>query len=727
MRKYHVLALVGAILLVGGFALLTYSSAIAQDAAPEPLTDPPYLADYYNAWVASPHADTTAEAFVHWNEEGEVPEDCAKCHSETGYLDFMGEDGSEFGVVDAPAATGTVVTCDTCHNPTARDLTEVTFPSGVTISDDGGSARCMQCHQGRASTDTVNARLEELGLTEDLDTVNPELGFINIHYYAAAASLYGSVVRGGYQYDGMVYQMQNHHVESFDTCADCHNPHTTEVQVESCSTCHEDVETAEDLRFIRMEGSGADYDGDDDTNEGIAEEIEGLQELLYEAIQAYASEVSGTPIVYDSSAHPYWFIDGNDNGEADEGEATSDTRYNAFTGNLLRAAYNYQVSLKDPGGYAHNPQYHIHLLYDSIMSLNGVLSDPVDMEFAQRNDPGHFNVTAEAFRHWDADGEVPGTCSRCHTAGGLPVFAANATNIAAEPSNSLACTTCHTDLQDFTFLEISEVRFPSGAMISFAEEGEVDENNLCLSCHQGRESTVSVNSAISRAGVGDDEISTDLTFRNVHYFAAGATLFGTEAQGAYQYEGKEYNGRFMHDGEGEAQTCSDCHDAHTGENDLNLCEDCHDVEEPEEIRLIRMTDDVELIDYDGDGDDEEPIADEIASFEDALLVALQSYATDVAGASIAYDSHSHPYWFIDSNGNGTADEDEVNGDNRFVDWTPTLLRAAYNYQYVQKDPGAFAHNADYVMQVLYDSLEAIGGEEAVATFTRPPVAESSES
>jgi hypothetical protein len=38
------------------------------------------------------------------------------------------------------------------------------------------------------------------------------------------------------------------------------------------------------------------------------------------------------------------------------------------------------------------------------------------------------------------------------------------------------------------------------------------------------------------------------------------------------------------------------------------------------------------------------------------------------------------------------------------------MKAAYNYQYYQKDPGAFAHNAKYVMQVLYDSIEAVGGD-----------------
>jgi hypothetical protein len=46
-----------------------------------------------------------------------------------------------------------------------------------------------------------------------------------------------------------------------------------------------------------------------------------------------------------------------------------------------------------------------------------------------------------------------------------------------------------------------------------------------------------------------------------------------------------------------------------------------------------------------------------------------------------------------------------------------LLRAAYNYQWVAKDPGAFAHNGKYMMQVLIDSLKDIGGN--VSSMTRP--------
>jgi hypothetical protein len=403
----------------------------------------------------------------------------------------------------------------------------------------------------------------------------------------------------------------------------------------------------------------------------------------------------------------------------DEDEATRENAYNAFTANLLRAAYNYQVTIKDPGGFAHNASYQIELLYDSITSLNAELSEPVEMEFAHRNDPGHFDTTAEAFRHWDEDGVVPGTCARCHTSGGLPVFLANGVNIASEPSNSLACTTCHESIPEFTTYVVDEVPFPSGAVLSF---GEGEEANLCLNCHQGRESTVSVNNAINRAGVGDDEVSESLTFRNVHYFAAGATLFGSEAMGAYQYEGSEYNGRNLHDGE-EMTMCIDCHDQHALTVRIDDCADCHEeVEFPEDVFLIRQeAEDAEAIDYDGDGDAEEPIHDEIFALEDALLVEIQAYAADTIGTAIVYTPASHPYWFIDTNGDGVADPDEINSDNRYASWTPTLLRAAYNYQYIQKDPGVFAHNPDYALQILYDSIAAIGGEAAVASYTRPPV------
>jgi hypothetical protein len=64
----------------------------------------------YEAWAASGHADSTAEAFRHWDGDDprEVPATCAKCHSSPGFQDFIGEDGSMPGQVDQAAPVGTV-------------------------------------------------------------------------------------------------------------------------------------------------------------------------------------------------------------------------------------------------------------------------------------------------------------------------------------------------------------------------------------------------------------------------------------------------------------------------------------------------------------------------------------------------------------------------------------------------------------------------------------------
>jgi hypothetical protein len=647
----------------------------AEEPAPAPVTEAPVEVPFLDQWAASAHADETSEAFRHWDEDDPpvVSARCAKCHSEGGALDFFGADGTEPRVVENDHDINTVISCVACHNEATMNWDTVVFPSGAEISGLGSEARCMECHQGRASTVSVDTSIEEAGL-EDMDTVSEDLGFTNIHYFAAAASQYGTLAQGGYQYEGKAYDARFRHVEGFDTCISCHSSHTLELQAEACAECHGDG----DFKDIRMISSASDYDGDGDVEEGIYYEIEGLQEMLYEAIQAYGEEVSGTPIIYDAASHPYFFDD------AGEG-------YAAWTGRLAKAAYNYQTSKKDPGAFAHGGKYIIQLLYDSIEDLNQALSSPIDLSNASRGDAGHFDGSAEAFRHWDEEGEVPGGCARCHSADGLPTYIANDANVATEPANGFMCVTCHNEAEFPALYEVTEVTFPSGATASF----EDTTSNLCLECHQGRESTVSVDRRI-----GDNEdnaVVEGLGFVNVHYFAAGATLFGNEAQGAYQFNGKEYLGRNAH--VPNFDTCAGCHNVHELEVKTDECTTCHG--EFEDVTDIRMG----STDYDGDGDTSGGINSEIAGMTEALYAAIQAYAESTDGVSpIEYNPASYPYFFDDAG-------------ERFATWTPALLRAAYNYQYVQKDPGAFAHNAQYIIQVLYDSIEHVGGD--VSGMTRP--------
>jgi hypothetical protein len=122
-------------------------------------------------------------------------------------------------------------------------------------------------------------------------------------------------------------------------------------------------------------------------------------------------------------------------------------------------------------------------------------------------------------------------------------------------------------------------------------------------------------------------------------------------------------------------------------------------------------------DFDGNGDTSEGISAEITRVHQALGEAIYAYSANTVAVPILY-AHSYPYWFNDTNANGEADEGEAVFPNAFKSWTPRLLKAAYNYQFVEVDPGAYAHNPHYVLQIMYDSIEDLGSMD-MAGLTRP--------
>ena len=666
-------------------------------------------------WSGSGHADKEAEAFKHWDDEDppEIGTSCAKCHSTPGFQDFLGEDGTEAGVVDNPAPIGTTITCVACHNAAALALDTVEFPSGAIVEDLGAEARCMTCHQGRQSGVSVDEYLyvDKGVLDDDVvpvdDEGKPTLSFRNIHYFPAGATLYGAIAHGGYQYEDKAYDWKFAHVDGYDKCINCHDPHTLEVKVDECGTCHTGVTDLEGLKDVRMYGSLKDYDGDGDMAEGIYHEIDTLKDDLYAAILDYAKNTVGTPIVFDAGSYPYWFEDSDEDGMADVDGEGDKVRYTQFTARLIKSTYNLQMAKKDPGTFAHNAKYIIQLLVDSIEDLGG------DVSGYARDDAGHFAGSTEPFRHWDDpedEGMVSASCSRCHSATGLPFYNQTGTTVPEPTANGFMCSTCHPKLSEFDIqLEVEDATFPSGLVVDSGS----NTANLCISCHQGRESKANVDIAIEMSGAADDDtVPVDLegkgllSFKNIHYFAAGATLFGTEAQGAYEYDGKHYDGRFSH--VAAFLNCNDCHDVHTQEVKVATCGECHTgADSLEALHDIRMAG--SFVDYDGDGQDK-GIWGEIDTLRDLLYEALKVYSS-ANSLGILYDSHAYPYFFVDDDGDGIADKGTDGKSIRYNGFfTPRSLKGAYNYQYSLKDPGAFAHNAKYLIKLLYDSIEDLGGD-----------------
>ncbi len=337
---------------------------------------PPDVRAVSNQWAGSGHADRAAEPFVHWDQADPVavPKGCAKCHSVYGFMDFLGEDGSAPGVVDADARVGSVLFCTACHNEAAYELTSVKFASGTEVTGLGREAVCMQCHQGTQSGVGVDKALAG----KDEDTVDPKQGFVNVHYRIAAATQMGAEAHVAYQYPGQTYAGRFLHTKGLEACIACHDPHSLTIDPKRCSPCHANVVTTEDLQDIRAVADSVDYDGDGNAKEPIAAEIAGLHALLYKAIQDYAVAVCGKPIVYRADAYPYFFLDTNADGQASPDEAKSSNKYDAFTPRLVKATFNYQFVEKDPGSSAHNGKYILQVLYDSMRDLSA--KAPVDMQ-----------------------------------------------------------------------------------------------------------------------------------------------------------------------------------------------------------------------------------------------------------------------------------------------------------------------------------------------------------
>jgi hypothetical protein len=702
MEKIKIVSLVFGLLVFTGF--LIFQGCKAEEAVFETLQ--------HALFAESGHADAAAEAFRHWDAENPplVPTTCARCHSLGGFQDFAAD-----GVVDAPAQPGPF-DCDLCHTgkeggrSTLRTFAGVTFPSGAVIGNLGAEAICMQCHQGRASTDTVNSAITGAGVGDD--TPSARLRFTNIHYFAAAATMYGTRARGGYQYAGKTYDAKFSHVDGYAGCIDCHEPHSLETRTERCDTCHTYVQGAAQLHDIRWFGSLTDYDGDGTITEGIFYELQGVLAKLYSAILAYANNVVGVPIAYSESAYPYFFVDPNGNGVVDPSETTG---YNAFTPRLLRACYNFQVVKKDPGGFAHGGKYLIELMYDGIEDLNSMMGGgAVNMAGMHRTDEGHFDGSAEAWRHWDVDGEVPNSCARCHSSTGLAEFLATGANVSpAHISNGMLCTTCHAGGPPALY-QASRIKFPSGVEASLG-----DSSNLCMACHQGRAAKITVDNAIARS-------AGPYGFTNIHYFPAAAVFFGFEVHGGYEYPGKVYIGRQAYPNHlGRFDTCVECHMGTMADYSHNVahpnkanCVGCHgqDISQPfpggnpalfsfEHIRPANIPD------YDGDGNRNEALKEEILGLEAALYAQIQAYGFAI-GSPTVYDASAYPYFFKDDNGNGVKDP----GETTSYRFNAPMLKAAYNYQMSIKEPHGFIHNARYVAQLLVDSIQDLGGNIALYSW-----------
>jgi hypothetical protein len=245
------------------------------------------------------------------------------------------------------------------------------------------------------------------------------------------------------------------------------------------------------------------------------------------------------------------------------------------------------------------------------------------------------------------------------------------------------------------------VTFPSG--VTRTEPGY---DNVCETCHRGREAKATVDAG-DRSGQADVQeralparpgasssarrrtSATSTTARPTSDRCR--TSAGRSARPATIPKASHHTFRIEDSWDG---TCRVCHADANGD--------------PQKIRLIRT------VDYDGDGNATEPLAAEIDGLAARTLAAMQAVAP---APGLCYTPDTYPYFFKDTNGDKNCSAAEAVASNGFAAWTAGLAKAAFNYQLSRKEPGAWAHNFDYMAQLLYDSTADLGGD--VSKLRRP--------
>ena len=279
----------------------------------------------------------------------------------------------------------------------------------------------------------------------------------------------------------------------------------------------------------------------------------------------------------------------------------------------------------------------------------------------------------------------PTDCQRCHTANGYVQFTnvssiAPLASAAARYSEPLTCNACHN--ADFSLRSVTPRTGYYNYTSAFTKKLLVSSplpdsqtSNICLGCHLGREAGVTIKAMAAATAHGNYSTSfwKNVNFLNSHYLTAGGQVFGVTG---YEYPGLNYSNAVNHAyvGAGVAGPCVTCHmpnNTHTLDPSLasySQCNSCHS-------GAMNST----------------FVAGKTADFNAALqalgtALTLNGFVPNMVAGVLSY-----PYFTTTNWGN--------------KDTGPANMGAAFNYNLLVHDPGAFAHNPTYAKRLVRDSLD----------------------
>lgn len=277
---------------------------------------------------------------------------CGYCHTKTvvGSRSF-----GEFDQWKNSVHKKVLVGCPSCHFPhSAKNSFQLKYFGNIKLANSKEvnadvAAVCMKCHTDKIKSAVAFAELKKF----------PE---------KPQAEMFSGT--GGVEYEGETYDNSYHTTDFFkvsgketnEKCITCHMFDTPDkevaghntigqhsfamrdkknnINIKACQQCHPTLTTFDRTAY-------GDYNGDG-TKEGIQTEVEGLLEVLKDAITS-----SGNVSFSDSSGKPKFIF---------SADTTSEEK---------RAAFNWLFVYSDGSKGIHNAAYAVQLLQKSYKSLTG--------------------------------------------------------------------------------------------------------------------------------------------------------------------------------------------------------------------------------------------------------------------------------------------------------------------------------------------------------------------
>jgi len=534
--------------------------------------------------------------------------------------------------------------CATCHNDSVSHAEN--FPEAVSIKDDHAAGR---------HASSMNSNVFVTGSTTD---VRARCSRCHTH---EGAKRYLGTVTGTEGHDALQTALDAQPDianASSITCATCHDPHNTSIQLgekssltsgsmqyRTCTSCHQLFDASGNLMAdsyhdprVNQYGGYSEVITDTHYDDPVTQEIEGY-------------------VLNINAAHS--FSSGNTNNGAC---MDCHNQHNAD------ATLHRQWATSKHGG--------------QIETVKTTLGATVGVD-------DNYGV---AWAHYDFKASNRQSCQRCHTATGARNYfnnmatysAANNTFVATgNQKEMLYCWACHTDNKGTLRNPGVYTSDYTGAPYTFPD---LKGSNMCISCHSGRESGDSIKALSSGFN--------NRSFVNSHYLTGGGTVFTSTG---YEYGGLDYANKsfYQHDQIGLTTTFG-------GSN--GPCVGCHMTSsEPHRFLPVTVTNGVITaivtdVCTNCHSGQYSMTATELETQREELAASLEALKAQLAAAGYNYTT-SYPY-FSTRNWLSSGDTDNtgaITGKNN--------MGAAFNYNLLVHDPGAYAHNRYYAKRLIYDSID----------------------